>query len=94
MYTNKDVNNAQIRGYDEGCDREHFQKLPSYNNSETICIDKIKLLQKITCRLSQIESLCGSMESTDSLQLIYESLGNISSIALSSDDIPIKKNSS
>ncbi len=47
MYTNKDVNNAQIRGYDEGCDREHFQKLASYNNSETICIDKIKLLQKL-----------------------------------------------
>ncbi len=91
MYINKDVNNAQIRGYDEGCDREHFQRLASYNNSETICIDKIKLLQKIKCRLSQIESLCGSMESTDSLQSVYESLGNISSIALSSDDMPIKK---
>ncbi len=42
MYTNKDVNNAQVRGYDEGCDREHLKKLASYNNSETICIDKIK----------------------------------------------------
>lgn len=91
MCINKELGKIQIQTYDEGCDREYFQKLALNSISENVSTDKKKLLQKIKGRLSQIESLCANMENTDSLELIYKSLGNISATALSSTHIPTKQ---